>query len=104
MGKWARRAGVSVARAHTQGSGLCARQRTRAGFPILRPARPPKHYAKIYRPLSAQPFAPSTLRTDKLQPHQPAKVAKMADVDTPVTLRTRKFIRNPLLGRKQMVV
>ncbi|KAK1491688.1 ribosomal protein S24e, partial [Colletotrichum abscissum] len=29
---------------------------------------------------------------------------KMADVDTPVTLRTRKFIRNPLLGRKQMVV
>ncbi|KAL3422575.1 40S ribosomal protein S24-B [Phlyctema vagabunda] len=24
--------------------------------------------------------------------------------DTPVTLRTRKFIRNPLLGRKQMVV
>ncbi|KAL5604875.1 hypothetical protein BROUX41_001794 [Berkeleyomyces rouxiae] len=28
----------------------------------------------------------------------------MADVDTPVTLRTRKFIRNPLLGRKQMVV
>lgn len=31
-------------------------------------------------------------------------VAKMADSDTPVTLRTRKFIRNPLLGRKQMVV
>jgi hypothetical protein len=31
-------------------------------------------------------------------------VAKMADADTPVTLRTRKFIRNPLLGRKQMVV
>ncbi|KAJ4396397.1 hypothetical protein N0V82_002535 [Gnomoniopsis sp. IMI 355080] len=28
----------------------------------------------------------------------------MADNDTPVTLRTRKFIRNPLLGRKQMVV
>ncbi|KAK2068967.1 hypothetical protein P8C59_003579 [Phyllachora maydis] len=28
----------------------------------------------------------------------------MADTDTPVTLRTRKFIRNPLLGRKQMVV
>jgi hypothetical protein len=27
---------------------------------------------------------------------------KMAD--TPVTLRTRKFIRNPLLARKQMVV
>lgn len=24
--------------------------------------------------------------------------------DSPVTLRTRKFIRNPLLGRKQMVV
>ncbi|QDS74844.1 hypothetical protein FKW77_002940 [Venturia effusa] len=24
--------------------------------------------------------------------------------DAPVTLRTRKFIRNPLLGRKQMVV
>ncbi|KAL8858296.1 MAG: hypothetical protein Q9178_005159 [Gyalolechia marmorata] len=24
--------------------------------------------------------------------------------DQPVTLRTRKFIRNPLLGRKQMVV
>lgn len=30
-------------------------------------------------------------------------IATMAD-DTPVTLRTRKFIRNPLLGRKQMVV
>ncbi|KAH8808052.1 ribosomal protein L23/L15e core domain-containing protein [Xylogone sp. PMI_703] len=28
----------------------------------------------------------------------------MADRDQPVTLRTRKFIRNPLLGRKQMVV
>ncbi|KAK4224680.1 S-adenosylmethionine-dependent methyltransferase-like protein [Podospora fimiseda] len=31
-------------------------------------------------------------------------VIKMADSDAPVTLRTRKFIRNPLLGRKQMVV
>ncbi|KAH8896444.1 putative 40S ribosomal protein S24 [Thozetella sp. PMI_491] len=28
----------------------------------------------------------------------------MADADSPVTLRTRKFLRNPLLGRKQMVV
>ncbi|KAI4106008.1 MAG: hypothetical protein L6R37_002469 [Teloschistes peruensis] len=28
----------------------------------------------------------------------------MADREQPVTLRTRKFIRNPLLGRKQMVV
>ncbi|TGO53848.1 hypothetical protein BOTNAR_0284g00080 [Botryotinia narcissicola] len=28
----------------------------------------------------------------------------MADNNAPVTLRTRKFIRNPLLGRKQMVV
>ncbi|TQS33739.1 hypothetical protein Golomagni_05905 [Golovinomyces magnicellulatus] len=28
----------------------------------------------------------------------------MADNDSPVTLRTRKFIRNPLLGRKQFVV
>ncbi|KAI0853062.1 putative 40S ribosomal protein S24 [Daldinia vernicosa] len=28
----------------------------------------------------------------------------MADSEAPVTLRTRKFIRNPLLGRKQMVV
>jgi hypothetical protein len=33
-----------------------------------------------------------------------ANIAKMADSDSPVTLRTRKFIRNPLLGRKQMVV
>jgi hypothetical protein len=32
------------------------------------------------------------------------QTAKMADSDSPVTLRTRKFIRNPLLGRKQMVV
>jgi hypothetical protein len=32
------------------------------------------------------------------------KTATMADNDAPVTLRTRKFIRNPLLGRKQMVV
>merc|ERR1712193_212541 len=31
-------------------------------------------------------------------------IAKMADREQPVTLRTRKFIRNPLLGRKQMVV
>ncbi len=30
--------------------------------------------------------------------------ANMADREQPVTLRTRKFIRNPLLGRKQMVV
>ncbi|KAL8836632.1 MAG: hypothetical protein Q9170_002855 [Blastenia crenularia] len=30
--------------------------------------------------------------------------ATMADKEQPVTLRTRKFIRNPLLGRKQMVV
>ncbi|SLM35668.1 40s ribosomal protein s24 [Lasallia pustulata] len=28
----------------------------------------------------------------------------MADREQPVTLRTRKFIGNPLLGRKQMVV
>jgi ribosomal protein S24E len=28
----------------------------------------------------------------------------MADSAAPVTLRTRKFIRNPLLGRKQFVV
>ncbi|KAI2465409.1 putative 40S ribosomal protein S24 [Annulohypoxylon bovei var. microspora] len=28
----------------------------------------------------------------------------MADSETSVTLRTRKFIRNPLLGRKQMVI
>ena len=28
----------------------------------------------------------------------------MADKDAPVTLRTRKFLSNPLLGRKQMVV
>ncbi|MCJ1257153.1 hypothetical protein MMC24_004978 [Lignoscripta atroalba] len=28
----------------------------------------------------------------------------MADREQPVTLRTRKFIRNALLGRKQMVV
>jgi hypothetical protein len=27
-----------------------------------------------------------------------------ANMSDPVTLRTRKFIRNPLLGRKQMVV
>jgi hypothetical protein len=32
------------------------------------------------------------------------KTATMADNDAPVTLRTRKFIRNPLLGRKQFVV
>ncbi|KAI9719259.1 MAG: hypothetical protein M1812_003589 [Candelaria pacifica] len=28
----------------------------------------------------------------------------MADREQPVTLRTRKFLKNPLLGRKQMVV
>ncbi|MCJ1339530.1 hypothetical protein MMC09_004820 [Bachmanniomyces sp. S44760] len=28
----------------------------------------------------------------------------MSEKEQPITLRTRKFIRNPLLGRKQMVV
>jgi ribosomal protein S24E len=28
----------------------------------------------------------------------------MADREQPVTLRTRKFIRNPLLSRRQMVM
>lgn len=32
------------------------------------------------------------------------QLANMADREQPVTLRTRKFIRNALLGRKQMVV
>ncbi|KAK3986792.1 S-adenosylmethionine-dependent methyltransferase-like protein [Cladorrhinum sp. PSN332] len=36
--------------------------------------------------------------------NRPPRTVKMADSDAPVTLRTRKFIRNPLLGRKQMVV
>lgn len=37
-------------------------------------------------------------------PRHHRNTATMADNDSPVTLRTRKFIRNPLLGRKQMVV
>lgn len=32
------------------------------------------------------------------------QLANMADREQPVTLRTRKFIRNALLGRKQMVL
>ncbi|KAL2055728.1 hypothetical protein ABVK25_003972 [Lepraria finkii] len=51
-----------------------------------------------------------TARNLKSQRHQPTKnpkhlrPAKMADQEQRVTLRTRKFIRNALLGRKQMVV
>jgi hypothetical protein len=45
-----------------------------------------------------------TLRPDRQSLHDSNNIAKMADSDSPVTLRTRKFIRNPLLGRKQMVV
>jgi hypothetical protein len=37
--------------------------------------------------------------TTSIYANQPAKMS-----DSQVTLRTRKFIRNPLLGRKQMVV
>ena len=37
-------------------------------------------------------------------PQRTNHIATMADNDSPVTLRTRKFIRNPLLGRKQFVV
>jgi hypothetical protein len=46
------------------------------------------------------------LRDDKNLFRRPSIIipitAKMADAQ--VTLRTRKFIRNPLLARKQMVV
>merc|ERR1712000_552417 len=41
---------------------------------------------------------------DKFPPLETSTTDTMADNDSPVTLRTRKFIRNPLLGRKQMVV
>jgi hypothetical protein len=37
--------------------------------------------------------------TTSIHDNQPANMS-----DSQVTLRTRKFIRNPLLGRKQMVV
>merc|ERR1712169_111967 len=40
----------------------------------------------------------------KFPPLETSTTDTMADNDSPVTLRTRKFIRNPLLGRKQMVV
>ena len=39
-----------------------------------------------------------------ISPTSRQSTANMADADTPVTLRTRKFIRNPLLGRRQFVV
>merc|ERR1712193_138382 len=41
---------------------------------------------------------------DKFPPLETSTTDTMADNDSPVTLRTRKFIRNPLLGRKQMFV
>ena len=37
--------------------------------------------------------------TTSIHDNQPANMS-----DSQVTLRTRKFIRNPLLGRKQMIV
>jgi hypothetical protein len=80
------------ARAHIQSG---------AGIFELHPGAAPcknQHHKKIPRNLLVS-------RSWKLSPtstrHQ---TAKMADSDSPVTLRTRKFIRNPLLGRKQMVV
>ena len=41
---------------------------------------------------------------DNTEAHSDAQIPNMADREQPVTLRTRKFIRNALLGRKQMVV
>jgi hypothetical protein len=59
-----------------------------------------------------KPLEESCARTTTTTTHPPftpfettivKQSSKMAE-DAPVTLRTRKFIRNPLLGRKQMVV
>jgi hypothetical protein len=57
------------------------------------------------------PRSPSSLVDDwdqhSIQDHARTKYNKqdkMADQGQLVTLRTRKFIRNPLLGRKQMVM
>jgi hypothetical protein len=65
------------------------------------------HRAKIgMQPASPRVLWPesSTTRSHHQPILQPSPVVTMADSDSPVTLRTRKFIRNPLLGRKQMVV
>jgi hypothetical protein len=69
-----------------------------------------------FRPRSdftCEPSQPPRIRSHHAQRqsllrHHPQRqhhnTTTMADNDSPVTLRTRKFIRNPLLGRKQMVV
>lgn len=59
---------------------------------------------KTPQKIDLEPPTALTVNFAKDRPILSITVAKMADVDTPVTLRTRKFIRNPLLGRKQMVV
>lgn len=68
----------------------------------VRAATQPPPDGKHHRKTSNQPTHPF------LSPSHPitnrTTISKMADSDAPVTLRTRKFIRNPLLGRKQMVV
>lgn len=78
-------------------------------------AKPPSLWRKYCSPIIRPQVAISTLLDDHpeatslpvnpltRQSSEPS-IAKMADSDAPVTLRTRKFIRNPLLGRKQMVV
>ncbi|KAK3296596.1 S-adenosylmethionine-dependent methyltransferase-like protein [Chaetomium fimeti] len=80
---------------------IAATERNRATFeaPAPRPTlqkSPPKRKSHL-EPLGSRDRG-SIANIDS---HQ---TAKMADSDSPVTLRTRKFIRNPLLGRKQMVV
>jgi hypothetical protein len=52
---------------------------------------------------STKPAKHQFLKAEQRNRKQSEKT-KMADREQPVTLRTRKFLRNALLQRKQMVV
>ncbi|KAL8965379.1 MAG: hypothetical protein Q9197_006542 [Variospora fuerteventurae] len=62
------------------------------------------HTPVLFTPKSKSHVPDFKATTIRLTPHLHNSTAIMADREQPVTLRTRKFIRNPLLGRKQMVV
>jgi hypothetical protein len=56
-----------------------------------------------------KPTIPTPRKKSTQRPHAPRHPRQLPSINTvanmaEVTLRTRKFIRNPLLGRKQMVV
>lgn len=64
--------------------------------------QPPGSATFYHQHINTEPPSSYLRKCARLQ--NPFQLAIMADREQPVTLRTRKFIRNALLGRKQMVV